>query len=97
MLNACRADHTTVSGRHQQLSHETCELLTFGRYEGFAAGSAPSHRVHLWDAEITPEVFTGVTIKAFIPQESLEAWKAQNTADCCLVTRPRPCTLTFTI
>lgn len=55
------------------------ERLTFGRYEGFAAGSAPSHRVHLWDAEVAPEVFAVVAVEAFIPQQSLEAWTAQNT------------------
>lgn len=54
------------------------EWLTFGRYEGFAAGSTPSHWVHLWDTEVTPEVFAVVTIKAFIPQQSLKAWTAQN-------------------
>lgn len=46
--------------------------LTFWRYKGFAARSAPSHRVHFRDAEITPEVFTAVVVKAFIPQESFE-------------------------
>lgn len=53
--------------------------LTFWRYEGFAAWRAPSHRVHLRDAEVTPEVFTAVIVKAFIPQESLEPCTAQNT------------------
>jgi len=46
--------------------------LTFGRYEGFAARRAPSHRVHLGDAEVPPEVLTGVVVEALVPQESLE-------------------------
>lgn len=64
-------------------------LLTFGRYKGFAAGGAPSHRVHLRDAEVAPEVFAVVTIKAFIPQQSLEAWTAQNTHRNCSHTHTR--------
>lgn len=50
--------------------------LTFWRYEGLAARSAPSHWVHFRDTEITPEVFAGVVVKALIPQESLEPWRA---------------------
>lgn len=81
MLYTCRADHknnnpsAAISGSYPTIRALILEAwLTFGRYKGFAAGSAPSHRVHLWDAEITPEVFAGVTVKAFIPQQSLEAW-----------------------
>lgn len=46
--------------------------LTFWRYEGFSVGSTPTHRVNLWDAEVTPEVFTRVVVEALITQEGLE-------------------------
>lgn len=78
MLYACREDHKRPSAAITSSYPTICALilqqwLTFGRYEGFAAGSAPSHWVHLWDTEVTPEVFAVVAIKAFIPQQSLEA------------------------
>lgn len=58
----------------QTLQDQTFQTLglTFWRYKRFPTGSAPADGVNLRDAEVTPEVFTVVVVKALIPQESLE-------------------------
>lgn len=68
------------SQRHKPGSrkqHWYSDRLTFWRYEGFAAWSTPADGVHFRDTQVTPEVFAGVIVKAFIPQESLEPCHAE--------------------
>lgn len=82
MLYACGWDEVRPPINTNQSRNKRIRLWgknvtpTFWRYEGFSTWRTPSYWVHLGDAEITPEVLTGVIVKTLIPQESLEPCRA---------------------